>query len=123
MASIKFYVVGVGTEQKIFCDRAHVKKGEELEWDIDQDYPFAVDFGWDSPVEEDLGGGHKKTKEKMKAEKKQAGAAGYEIKNKKIKEDLGIFDSPQIYKYSIAVCIPGNPPEVILEDPQIIIDP
>ena len=106
-------------KKAIVWERKHAHKNDDVFWVSKEDLPFAVDFGWDTPFQE----------EKIKAEKDADAAAVFkyktqkhEVKNKALKKD-----ELTIFKYSIAVFIPdpGNPGqgEVLIEDPEIIIDP
>ena len=103
---------------KIECPRISAKKHDKLSWKCA--HPFAVDFGWDTPFYQ---------KEKIK-NKKEPDAQG-----KKVSEPESIcVDADGVgrrlkFKYTVAVFKPADPAdpttedEVLIEDPEVLIDP
>ncbi len=98
-----------GGEKMIVCERVHIRHQDEVEWICEQNRPFAVDFGRDTPFEHD---------EKYHAKKNNdVPPSASNVKSRGNK-----FNEPKVVKYSLAVYHEGSG-EVLVEDPEIIIDP
>jgi hypothetical protein len=90
----------------IVCERVHIRHQDDVEWICTQNLPFAVDLGRDTPFDHD---------EKYHAKKDTSGVSKVKSKQNKI-------DQKQVVKYSLAIYDDVNQ-EVLIEDPEIIIDP
>jgi len=107
----------------IVCERVHINYEDEVEWICIKNFPFAVDFGTNTPFEYG--------KEKYHAKKDAATAHSKVVSEKNVinQEPHGISKT---IKYSLAIYAPDladpvNPDwengEILVEDPEIIIDP
>ena len=113
--------IKVDAADKIVCPRVHVKKTDDLEWECD--HPFAVDFGWETPM-----GDSGDFEEKANGVKD---GNIYRSPAKDILVDPDKKGSGLRFKYTIAVFkvvqAGGNVDlensKVLMEDPEIIIDP
>ena len=109
----------------ISCEREHLNKNDKVQWHCDTNHPFTIDFGWNTPLVSDI---DNSTKEKIKSNKK-GGGVGFESDEMEINAQIAA-GYPLKFKYTIAVYFPppagDNDPlngEVVMEDPEIIIDP
>lgn len=107
-------------EETITCNRPRVKNSWRVKWKCPEGYPFAVDFGWDTPF----------TEESYSADNNMPNQS--DIGAKTIKAHAGQNGKPFRFKYSIAVFVPYDPNgpneswpdgKVLIADPEIIIDP
>ncbi len=102
---------------KIVCDRVHVEKNETIVWKCA--HPFTVDFGWYTPLEDH--------KEDSKGNIDDPDAPGNKkTVDERIKSDADKKGHPLRFKYTVAVYNPGDAAtaeEVLIEDPEVIIDP
>lgn len=100
---------------KIECPRESASKNDKLTWKCD--HPFAVDFGWDNPF--------LSKKEKIKSNK-DPDAQGKKFSNPEtIRADADVVGQRIRFKYTVAVCIDVDTdhPKVLIEDPEVLIDP
>ena len=106
--------------QTIDVGRLRAKKGDKIKWSLDRDFPFTVEFGWDTPFEE----------EKYSASRTQT--EPFRIAYKTVKSDAGPHGRRIKFKYTVAIYVPKNPDAGVIDwtdgriwtlDPEIIIDP
>jgi hypothetical protein len=106
-------------KKAIVWERKHANKNDDVFWVSKDDFPFSIDFGWDTPFKE----------EKIKAEKEAAPASVVKYKTQKheVKDKALKKGEITVFKYSIAVYVPAvadpTQGQVLIEDPEIIIDP
>lgn len=98
----------------IICKRARVKRPGQVGWTCK--YPFVVDFGWDTPL-----GKQNKAVEKIWGTQ-PADPDPYETEELPVYADPDKKGSGMKFKYTIAVWDKEHD-KILVEDPEIIIDP
>ncbi|MCJ7681802.1 MAG: hypothetical protein MUP70_13820 [Candidatus Aminicenantes bacterium] len=100
----------------IVCPRVHVESHETVSWKCD--HPFAVDFGWNTPF---------KNNGKSKSRPDPNAAGKKTTDEERINSDASKVGHPIKYKYTVAVYVASDDPttdgEILIEDPEVIIDP
>jgi hypothetical protein len=107
--------INIDADGNISCKRKRVKNGQQVEWKCET--PFAVDFGWETPVCEEVGGVDY-PKEQLVG-KQAAPNAPYKTDQMKAVAPAAAGASIK-FKYTVAVLTENG---IIIEDPEIIIDP
>ena len=104
----------------IDVSRMVAKKSDKIKWSLDKDYPFTVEFGWDTPFEEEKYAAYRTNTEPFR------------IPYKTLRADAGPHGRRIKFKYTIAIYVPKNPNSAAPDwtdgriwtlDPEIIIDP
>ncbi len=108
------------TARTIDVSKVRVGRGYDVKWMCNKDYPFTVEFGWDTPfVGENYHAARTPTKP-------------FRIPSKVVQADAIPHGRRLRFKYTVAVYVPANPDsinpdwqngEVWTVDPEIIIDP
>lgn len=107
--------INLDADGNISCKRKRVKHGQQVDWKCDN--PFAVDFGWETPVYETAGGVD--TPREQFVGKQAAPNMPYKSDSMKAAPPT-VAASPVKFKYTVAVLTENG---IIIEDPEIIIDP
>ena len=108
--------INLDADGNISCKRMRVKNGHEVIWKCEA--PFAVDFGWETPVCEDVGG-VLNPKEQFVG-KQAAPNAPYKTDPMKAVAHQAAAGTSVKFKYTVAILTENG---ILIEDPEIIIDP
>lgn len=107
----------IDDEGNISAKRTHLKHDKDVYWECSN--PFVVIFDWNTPIGEidtDVAAGEYVGLERVKG---KASGQKYKTADVKVIADPG-NGPPLLYKYSIIAYVD---PDVLMEDPEIIIDP
>ena len=86
-----------------------VQNGDQVRWICEDGHIFTVDFGWASPFSETSYKGEK-----------LAGSANSETTDNTVMANASAVGYPLRFKYTVAVLVNN---EILISDPEVIIDP